>query len=425
MSAVPFSDRVRAEFDALQAALPEGVLPGQRRELALRRLRELGLPGLRDDDWRYTNLRGLQSAVLRPVTGAPGEAAGLPGLSGLPPAAADTLRLVFVDGVLARPQSGDPTAFAALAPLAQGSAGERGGEERFALLNDAFAVDAARYAVRGRASLELVWIASGAAAASYPRLELHVAAGAEMQLVERHLGPGRGDCLIAPVVNITLGAGARCVHTRLQDLSSEALLIETLRTRLDRDAAYDFQQLQLGGGTVRSTVGCELAGRAARASFGVASIADGRRSHDTVLRVRHAAPDTVSHQELRALASDQAGIAFQSAVTVAREAPGSDSRQSLRGLIGGPSAEVNLRPQLEIDVDKVTASHGATTGTLDEAMLFYLLSRGLDPETARLLLEWAFVGTVLSRAPTAALRREAEERTVARLGNRAAEELLK
>ncbi len=60
-------------------------------------------------------------------------------------------------------------------------------------------------------------------------------------------------------------------------------------------------------------------------------------------------------------------------------------------MLAGTGAEIDLRPQLEILTDEVRASHGATTGALDENMRFYLLSRGLDPDTARALLEWAFL----------------------------------
>ena len=56
---------------------------------------------------------------------------------------------------------------------------------------------------------------------------------------------------------------------------------------------------------------------------------------------------------------------------------------------------MDLRPRLEIETDEVRAQHGATTGRLDENLLFYLLSRGLEPQLARRLLKWAFLGDVL------------------------------
>jgi Fe-S cluster assembly protein SufD len=211
---------------------------------------------------------------------------------------------------------------------------------------------------------------------------------------------------------------------RAQDLDLGATHIEALQARLDANASLEAVLLQLGGGSVRSTLDCDLAGRGASAQLNSVSLAAASRTLDSRLDVTHGAPDTASQQELRAIAGDRSSIAYQSHVVVKANAAGADSRQSLKGLIRAGTAEVNLRPQLEIDTDAVRASHGATTGAIDEAMLFYLLSRGLDAETARQLLEWAFIETVLGRIAIPALRREFETRAVAHLRNRAALEVL-
>lgn len=423
MSAVPFVDRLRAEFDASRARLPAEVLDPAGRGAALSRLAELGLPGLRDDDWRYTNLRPLHGLPLAPAANdatarrLPGPVATLPGAT----------RLVFVDGRLDRgassPLEGHPALRLLAGAAGTGAAARRDGAHRFALLNDIFATDALRLAVTGEAVIEAVFLSTGTGA-GYPRMELELAPGARLTLVERHLGDQEFGSLVAPVLELRLSAGARCRACRLQDLGTEAVFLDTVHARLESRASLELVQLHLGAGTARTTLAVDLAGREAAAEVHAASAADASRSLDTQIRVAHNAPATLSRQELRAIATDRARIAFQSSVHVTAQAPGADSRQSLKGLIGGETAEINLRPQLEIDIDQVAASHGATTGALDENTLFYLLSRGLDRDTARLLLEWAFVETVLARIELPALRREVEERAVARLGNRAAREVL-
>jgi len=99
-------------------------------------------------------------------------------------------------------------------------------------------------------------------------------------------------------------------------------------------------------------------------------------------------------------------------------------RQSLRGLIDGKGAELDLRPRLTINTNEIQATHGATTGRLDEELLFYLLARGLDPIAARSLLKWAFLGEVLSALEPAPLRRLAGLAAAARLSDAPAPELL-
>ena len=99
----------------------------------------------------------------------------------------------------------------------------------------------------------------------------------------------------------------------------------------------------------------------------------------------------------------------------AESAPGADSEQSLRTLLNGSGTEASVRPQLEIYTDRVRAVHGATTGKLDEQMLFYMLSRGLERREAQALLQWAFIEDAVSRVDCGNLRAEIERLVAAQL----------
>jgi len=74
-----------------------------------------------------------------------------------------------------------------------------------------------------------------------------------------------------------------------------------------------------------------------------------------------------------------------------------------------------VRPQLEIHTDDVRCSHGATAGKLDESVLFYLLSRGLDPDTAQQLLKWAFLADVVAKIDIPELKRSIERALAGRI----------
>ena len=84
-------------------------------------------------------------------------------------------------------------------------------------------------------------------------------------------------------------------------------------------------------------------------------------------------------------------------------------RRVLRGLLAGTQAEIDVRPQLEIYTDDVRCNHGATAGKLDDNMLFYLLSRGIEKETAQQLLKWVFLEDVVSRIAVPELRKHIEQ----------------
>jgi Fe-S cluster assembly protein SufD len=140
-----------------------------------------------------------------------------------------------------------------------------------------------------------------------------------------------------------------------------------------------------------------------------ASVADRQQNHDTYVVVDHAVPRARTEQSFRGIAAGRSRVSFNGKIVVRKNAQGTDSRQSLRGLLAGPDAEIDVRPQLEIYTDDVKCSHGATAGKLDENMLFYLLSRGIDPEVAQRLLKWAFLEDVVAKIDVPELRRQIEQ----------------
>ena len=424
-----FAERLQQDYTAALPSLPTADGAAQQRGTAVAELAALGLPGLRDDDFRYANLRALSRASFAPAAVGSDLAASLSAL--LPARLEGFTRCVLVNGQLAAAWS-DPAAALTAAGIGTSLSGDfdaglppAGPAERFELLNRCFARDSLHISSSGAVRLEVLCITlpDAAGGASYPRVQVQVQSGAQMTLIERHLG-GDAQGITASSCSVRLGRDAQLQHYRLQDQALDATWIDTLRATLDSGAQYQLSLLSLGGGAARSSVRIRLAGQGSHLLLNGASLADAKRVLDTVIRVEHEGRDTRSEQLLRAVANGQSGISMASRVEVSASAGGADSRQSLKGLITAKGAEINLRPQLEILTDEVTASHGATTGALDENMLFYLLSRGLDADTARKLLEWAFIADVMSRIELPALRRQVEMATVTRMGNSAAMESL-
>ena len=95
---------------------------------------------------------------------------------------------------------------------------------------------------------------------------------------------------------------------------------------------------------------------------------------------------------------------FNGRVYVHPDAQKTDAQQSNANLLLSRDAEIDTKPQLEIYANDVKCSHGATVGQLDENMVYYLRSRGLDETTARGLLTWGFAREMLDGLPHAAVR---------------------
>lgn len=422
------TSRITEDFAAATRA--PGLPAAARRRAAIELLRATGLPTTREENWKYTNLRTLERLRFLPAAGARG---GVPAAQ-LPPAIEGFTRYVFVDGQFAPQLSAEPAAaFAPLAATAAAPAASapaaRGPDQRFALLNEAFATDGARLSIAAGAQptrLELVFVAraDAAAGASYPRIELHAQPHASAELIERHVSCDATGSFVNSAVEIELAAGASLTHYRLQQLSGASILFDTLTASLERQAAYRLHAVSTGAAAARSTQTLRLLGAQAQLSMAIVALGDRQQVQDSFALVEHAAPRTRTEQLFRGIAAGRARVAFNGKVVVAQGAPGSDSQQSLRGLLAGPGAEIDVRPQLEIYTDEVRCSHGATAGKLDDNMLFYLLSRGLERDTAQRLLKWAFLADAFARIEIADLRHQIEENLAQVLQDRALKELL-
>jgi Fe-S cluster assembly protein SufD len=384
------------------------------------------LPTNRDENWRYANLRPLAKARVEAIT--PGVTPRPP--IDLPAALPGYERWVFVDGAFAADLSA-PAANSAVALLDARDAGE----EFTAMLDASIASEGADFALarlngaRGdtvvhitppqgtRSSIELTFVATSAAAhgTSYPRVQVQAGRGAQLRIVERHISAGTADSAVNAAFDLSLGADATLDHCRLQNLNDAAAGFDTLVAHVGDRATYRFRTVTLGSLSSRSTILVKLAGRAARCDLTAASIANGIQTHDLFAEIAHAAPDTVTRELYRGIATDRGKLGFNGKMIVRESAPGADSDQSLKTLLTGNGAEASVRPQLEIYTDKVRAKHGATTGKLDEQMLFYLLSRGIDRRTAQTLLQWAFIEDAVSRIECVELRTEIETLIAAQL----------
>jgi Fe-S cluster assembly protein SufD len=243
-------------------------------------------------------------------------------------------------------------------------------------------------------------------------------------LIERHLSATTQASFVNSAVAVDLARGAGLEHYRLQELNSRSVLFDTLAAHLAQEAAYRLHAINTGAQSARSTLAVRLAGERADLALALAALGDRQQVQDGYAVVEHAAPDARTRQTFRGISAGRARVAFNGKIVVARNGRGTDSRQSLRGLLAGPEAEIDVRPQLEIYTDEVRCSHGATAGKLDENMLFYLLSRGLTRDTAQRLLKWAFLEDVIAQIGVPALRRQIEERLAGHLRDEALRELL-
>jgi Fe-S cluster assembly protein SufD len=388
-----------------------------------------GLPGARNEAWKYTSLRALeQSRPLRGDSEANTRAID-PSLFALP---IDGPRLVFVNGTYRE----DLSNVGAIAGASISTLGAADGAElepwrvqlgreyasvdaAFARLNTMLAADGPliRIAPSARidAPIHLVFVGAGREIAWNVRALIEVGEHASLKVIEHHVGADGSAQLGNVVVQAALGVGARLDLVEIQDAAADATLIRRSEFALADDSVLSSHVLEIGARLARHDLDVDLGGHGARfVSRGVFALR-GRQHADTHLDIRHDARDTKSDIVWRGVADERARGVFHGAITVAEGADGADANLSNKNLLLSPHAEIDTQPVLEIYADEVKAAHGATVGQLDERVLFYLRSRGLPPDAARHLLIAAFCAAALADVPLAGLREHLEAMLASRL----------
>lgn len=125
----------------------------------------------------------------------------------------------------------------------------------------------------------------------------------------------------------------------------------------------------------------------------------GNQRCDVITRVLHNVGEGYASQLIKMVLDDESKASFKGELKIMPDAQHVEAYQTNRNILLSRQAEMITEPQLEIYADDVKASHGATTGQLDESALFYMQQRCVGRETARKLLLCAFFDDVLRTLP--------------------------
>jgi Fe-S cluster assembly protein SufD len=190
--------------------------------------------------------------------------------------------------------------------------------------------------------------------------------------------------------------------------------VEVRRTEIRLEPGAEFALFALNTAHEYGRIELDVTLReGARFTLNAANIGTGTSTLEIVTTVRHDEPAGVSRQTVRSVLGGKAVGSYLGKVAVARDAQQSDGEQSVKAMLLDRGATANCKPELEIFADDVKCAHGASVGELDANQLFYAMSRGLDPASAKALLLEGFVmglwddaenGDAICEAARAALR---------------------
>lgn len=386
------------------------------RRAAMERFGAAGIPGPRDENWRYTNLARAMGKPFAPVTGgASGDSSLVArwGLGDIP-----HHRMVFVNGAFA-PQLSDMGGLPAgvsLVPLSEAASVDadwladvfaRLGEDHsggLAALNTALMRDGAVLRIADNVGLDLplhLLHVADQPGAVHGRTVVVAGANCRARFIETFAGADGTEYWCNAHTGIVAGPGAALGHVRLQRDGGKAVHTGAVRAILERDSRLDSVVLSVGASLARNDVTASLVGSGAAFNFSGGVLARDRQHGDITTRVEHLVPHCRSGQVVRNVLDDRGRGVFQGSIVVAPDAQKTAADQSSRCLLLSERAHADTKPELRIFADDVKCSHGATVGDLDDTSLFYLRSRGIPADEARNLLVGAFVAEIVEAAPVA------------------------
>ena len=382
-----------------------------RRE-AMAKFCEQGLPNKKVEAWKYTNLLNLNKQNYTLNTDATFTAAQLAELN-LPTGD----KLICVNGKFDAELSScsqDKITFSSLSTAIQNQPGlikpylERAPSPNvrgFADINTALFQDGVVVHIRANHKAEpilllCVYTSDVKHHMQHMRNIIICDANSEASLVEYHLGLTEVESLTSCVNEVYLKENSQCQVLRIQAAACTASHFTETRVEQARDSQFVHENFDIKGKQIRHDLQANLNEPGATVRLNGLYYATDKQYVDSHTTINHVAPHTHSQEFYKGVIADQAHAVFNGRVIVHKNASKITTDQKNPNLLLSAKAEINTKPELEIYNDDVKAAHGATVAQLDEKALFYLMSRGIDADTAKSALLTGFVQEMIDTIPS-------------------------
>ncbi|MDO5529603.1 MAG: SufD family Fe-S cluster assembly protein [Paracoccus sp. (in: a-proteobacteria)] len=413
------------------AKAPKGGFTAAARDDAAARLRAMGLPGRRDEYWRYTSPAPFNAPDAEPLPIAH-SSPDSPLFRDI-----DALSLVFIDGrfepgmsdkpgmegveistLAEADKSGDHWAAEYYGALEK--AGQKHVARPFAALNTATARDGVLIRVTGRPArpIHIIHHRQSEDDDVVCHHVIVVEPGAALTLLETGMAGARSNAMVEADVK----AGGALHLISAHRAGYQRLALSHIFARVAEKALFKAFTLSVNGTVMRHEGVIEMVGDDGIAHIAAAVLGDGDRGpfhHDDTVFITHDAENCESRQVFKKVLKNGATGVFQGKILVQPGAQKTDGYQISQALLLDEDSQFLAKPELEIYADDVQCSHGSTTGAIDETALFYLRSRGVPRDRAIVLMVLSFLADALEEIDDETLRAQVSDRLEAWLTRRA------
>ena len=424
------------KFNRLQSSNPESIISQIRKE-GFRTFNKAGLPGFKNEEWKYTRISDLfkkeyqlpEDEIHAEITASDVDAVRLPGFE-------NANELVFANGkfmpaLSTLRSSGSQLVVLPLEEAAKGIYKELVEEhlnksslfirDGIHALNTSFIYGGVFiYVNKNEVLNHPVYLYHIADARDnhtlvQPRSSVFVDKSAKLQIVENYTTLGAMDSFTNEVIEIIVDTNAIVEYYKIQsDLNTASQVGTTHIRQIGKSYVHTFT-VSLNGGMIRNNTDIimEAAGNEAH-MYGL-YLLKGRTHVDNHTLVDNTKPNCFSNEFYKGIVDERATGVFSGKIFVRPDAQKTNAYQSNKNILLSDNATVNTKPQLEIFADDVKCSHGCTVGQLDEEALYYLRTRGIGKEHAQSMLLQAFAADIVEQIKHEPLRKYVEEKIVERL----------
>ncbi len=251
--------------------------------------------------------------------------------------------------------------------------------------------------------LAQVWL-DATAAATFSHTLIVAEAQSSVRFVEEYTSNVTDETLLSDVVEVYAQNEASVEFSNLQDLDQNTWNITNKNAVYAKDGNVTFVMADLGSKVTLSTLGLGLKGNGSAGELVGIFFTDHDQRYSINTLSDHAALSTNAETLVKGVLTDHSRVEFDGMIRVEPGAQQTASFLSAHGLMLSKHARGEFIPGLEIAANEVSASHGATSGQIDEEQLFYLMVRGISREESERIIVQGFFEPVLQRIPLENLR---------------------
>ena len=373
---------------------------------ALKDLESIGIPGTKNEEWKYTSLKPLSEINFKQYPAKkefnPSEL----------PISFKANKLVFINGYFSSEYSewidsgenlflthikDDTVSDKVIQHLGKYAKTEGQGLNAMntaAMSNGAFVFIPARMQLKNPVCIVHVSISDEVPLMSQPRNLVVLEESASATVVEYYISNASTSFFNNIINEIYVSEGASLDHYKIQQESGDSWQNNFTQIFQEKSTKVNQVTLTLDGKLVRNNLHTFMNGEQSECHLYGLYLTSGNTHVDNHTRVDHGKPNCFSNEKYKGILKDKSSAVFNGKIIVHENAVKTNAYQRNQNILLSEEATVNTKPQLEIFADDVKCTHGATVGSLDEEPLFYMRSRGIPEQEARRMLLNAYADEI-------------------------------